>query len=255
METRRTSDLLSYLVKKKQATPKELCTHLHCSISTLRRELLELEKRKLIRRTWGGAILNETTNMEYTYLQREASNIPEKKIISELARDFIAPGMCIFLDSSSTVLHLIPLLVKIPNLIIITNGLRTALKLSECQNESLKIYLTGGEVKLNASTVISNTLDPITSSFRFNAAFLSCRGLDHEGIYEANFNQAQIKKEMMNKAQEIVLLADETKFDSTHFFKIGDYYDYDAIVTNKKPPKIYHRIIEKNDIHLVYPTE
>jgi len=70
--------------------------------------------------------------MEYTYLQREASNIPEKKIISELARDFIAPGMCIFLDSSSTVLHLIPLLVKIPNLIIITNGLRTALKLSEC---------------------------------------------------------------------------------------------------------------------------
>lgn len=47
METRRTSDLLSYLVKKKQATSKELCTHLHCSISTLRRELLELEKRKI----------------------------------------------------------------------------------------------------------------------------------------------------------------------------------------------------------------
>ena len=105
METRRTSDLLSYLVKKKQATSKELCTHLHCSISTLRRELLELEKRKLIRRTWGGAILNETTNMEYTYLQREASNMREKTIISGLARDCIAPGRCNYKVSRSTVLH------------------------------------------------------------------------------------------------------------------------------------------------------
>ena len=56
----RLNDIMEFLSKKKQASNKDLCQHLHCSISTLRRDLLKLEERGAIKRTHGGAILTKT---------------------------------------------------------------------------------------------------------------------------------------------------------------------------------------------------
>lgn len=254
METElRLNDILDFLGKKKQASNKDLCQNLHCSISTLRRDLLKLEERGVIKRTHGGAILTTPTNTEFSHVFREASNIKEKRIIAELAQDFIGPGMCIFLDSSSTVQQLVPLLKTIPNLVIITNGLKIALELNEGQNETLKVFIIGGEVKTNSSAVISNTYESVFNSFQFNLAIFSCRGVDSDGVYEASFSQAQVKKEMMDKSKQTILLVDDTKFDSSHFFKIGDFKDYNALITNLEPSKDYLEIFEKSDLEVLYP--
>ncbi len=161
-----------------------------------------------------------------------------------IAKDFVGTGMCLFLDSSSTVQQLIPSLIKIPNLVIITNSLKTASLLSESNNESLKVFIVGGEIKMNTNSVIPSNQDPIFDSFRYDLAFFSCRGMDEEGIYEANFSQANLKKEMMQRAKQKILLVDDSKFDSSHFFKIGNYSDYDAIITNQEPRAIYPKLIE-----------
>ncbi|MGM0124765.1 hypothetical protein IGI37_002159 [Enterococcus sp. AZ194] len=253
MENTREKEIMSYLSKHKRATHQQLCQELHCSLSTLRRDLIQLEKKRTIQRFRGGAILSETSNNEYSDSYRTTINIQQKKVIGELVRDYIRPNMCLFLDSSSTVYQLIPYILEIPNLIIITNGLKTALKISETDNGTIKAYMTGGAVKLNTSSVISNNLDLINSSFRFDIAFFSCRGLDYEGVYEASFSQAQMKKSMMDNAKLKILLADSSKFNSTHFFKIGTFTDYDVIVTNDKPNSQYNQICEENNIDLVYP--
>ncbi len=184
---------------------------------------------------------------------REASNIKEKRIIADLAQDFIASGMCIFLDSSSTVQQLVPLLKSIPNLVVITNGLKIALDLSEGKSEALKVFIIGGEVKINSSAVISNTYESLFNSFQFDLAFFSCRGLDLEGVYEASFSQAQVKKEMMKKSKQTILLIDHTKFDSSHFFKIGSFTDYDALITDCEPKQEYLTVFDEQDLETVYP--
>lgn len=249
----RLNDILDFLSKKKQASNKELCQILHCSISTLRRDLLKLEERGAIKRTHGGAILVTPTNTEFSHMIREASNIKEKRIIADLAQDFIASGMCIFLDSSSTVQQLVPLLKSIPNLVVITNGLKIALDLSEGKSEALKVFIIGGEVKINSSAVISNTYESLFNSFQFDLAFFSCRGLDLEGVYEASFSQAQVKKEMMKKSKQTILLIDHTKFDSSHFFKIGSFTDYDALITDCEPKQEYLTVFDEQDLETVYP--
>lgn len=251
----RLNDIMEFLSKKKQASNKDLCQQLHCSISTLRRDLLKLEERGAIKRTHGGAILTKTTNTEFSHIIREASNIKEKQIIADLAQDFIAPGMCIFLDSSSTVQQLVPLLKTIPNLVVITNGLKIALDLSEGKSEALKVFIIGGEVKINSSAVISNSYESLFDSFQFDLAFFSCRGLDREGVYEASFSQAQVKKEMMKQSKQTILLIDYTKFGSSHFFKIGDFLDYNALVTNCEPSKNYLATFDDHGLDIVFPYQ
>jgi DeoR/GlpR family transcriptional regulator of sugar metabolism len=249
----RLNEIMDILSKKKQVSNKELCQKLHCSISTLRRDLLKLEERGVIRRTHGGATLITSTNTEFSHFIREDSNIKEKQIIADLAQDFIASGMCIFLDSSSTVQQLVPLIRSIPNLVVVTNGLKIALDLSEGQHESLKVFITGGEVKMNSSAVISQKDKSFFDSFQFDLSFFSCRGVDLNGVYEASFSQAQVKKEMMQKSKQAILLVDDSKFNSSYFIKIGRFSDYDTLVTNREADMDYLEIFEKNKLEIIYP--
>lgn len=244
---------MDLLRKKKQASNQELCQHLHCSISTLRRDLLKLEERGLIKRTHGGVILISPTNTEFSHIFRQASNIREKQQIADLAQDFISSGMCVFLDSSSTVQQLVPLLKAIPHLVVITNGLKIALDLSEGSNDDIKVFIIGGEVKINSSAVIGHINDSILNSFQFDVAFFSCRGIDTHGVYEASFSQAQVKKEMMKKAKQTILMTDHTKFNSSHFLKIGDFTDYDVLITDCCPKNEYLPLFDAKEIELIYP--
>lgn len=248
----RSEEILNLLRQKKKLSNQQLCQTLHCSVSTLRRDLVRLEARGLVKRTYGGVMLNVTTNNDYASIYREGSSTKEKKIIADLARDFVGPGMCVFLDPSSTVLPLCPYLKKIPNLVVVTNGLKNALALSEGENEGLSVFIIGGEIKNNSTAVINSSYDSLFSAFQFDLAIFSCRGIDERGIYEANFSQAKVKKEMMAKAKKTLLLADSSKFDSSHFFKIGDFKDYEALITDKKPPEAYQRICDDSEIELIW---
>ena len=248
----RETEILAILAKKKFMRTTELAESLHCSISSIRRALIALEKQKVVMRVRGGVMLTKESNIEFSHTYREGTNPDKKKQMVALVKDFIGPNMCLFLDSSSTVQQVIDVIITIPNLVVITNSLKTALLLSESNSESLKVFITGGEIKLNSTSVFPSAQDPVYESFRFDLALFSCRGIDADGVYEASFNQANLKKEMMRRAKQNILLVDDSKFDSTHFYKISNYHDYDAIITNQAPEQTYLDLFENKQIELLY---
>lgn len=236
IQEERLTDILNILKKRKKISNDELASILYCSPSTLRRDLIKLENQKLIRRVFGGVVLNITSTNEPSFDYREANQIHEKKEICEIARDFIGDGMCIFLDSSSTVQQLIPLIENISNLVILTNGIKVALSISDMNDESIKAFVLGGEIKRNSSSIVGTDFSScFIDQFNIDLAVFSCRGLDHNGIYESSLSQARIKQELLKKSKKSILLADHTKFNSTHFFKVADISSYNSIITNKKP--------------------
>ena len=170
----RLDDIMAFLERKRQASNSELCALLHCSTSTLRRDLLILENEGLVKRVHGGVFITGTINIEPAHVYRESENIQKKRAIAEISRDFIGSGMCLFLDSSSTVLQICYLLNDIHNLIVLTNGLKTGLELAQANNDSLKVYMTGGEIKHNSSSVIGTNFFEDIKSFNINLAICSC---------------------------------------------------------------------------------
>ena len=60
-------------------------------------------------------------------------------------------------------------------------------------------------------------LSILINNFHADICFMSCRGLDRFGSYEANYNQALLKQQMIANADLTVLLADSSKFNTSHY--------------------------------------
>ena len=84
---------------------KCLAQTLHISPSSVRRDLSALEKRGLIRRSYGGATLCDSNKIAIPFLSRMQENKREKKRIATLAARLVKEGDVIFVDASSTVVY------------------------------------------------------------------------------------------------------------------------------------------------------
>ena len=98
------------------------------SEATVKRDLIELEKKGLVRRTRGGAMIIDNQKIDLPYLMKiiNFNEQDNKHKLAEKAKDLINDDMVIFIDSSTTTLHLIKMLAKFEGLQIITNGVLTA---------------------------------------------------------------------------------------------------------------------------------
>ncbi|MDD4796548.1 MAG: DeoR/GlpR family DNA-binding transcription regulator, partial [Eubacteriales bacterium] len=233
VRSQRHETILNLLRTKKHLSMQDLSATLFCSPSTLRRDLIELEKMGLIHRQHGGASLALGANIEYSSAFRETEHVAAKEAICALTRDFLANGMAVFLDSSSTVLRMCPILEQYRNITVVTNGIRTALQLNE--SATVDAYITGGHLKKGSTSLVGQLSASFLDGFRADLAILSCRGIDTQGCYEADQDQASIKQHMMRNAKTTLLLCDSSKFERTFFYKLAAFSQFDAVISNDLP--------------------
>lgn len=234
--TDRRNQIINILNIRKRISMKELEKLTFLSTSTLRRDLIYLESQGILKRRHGTAILNSQNTIELSHNIRESENRSEKRIMADIAKDFIGPGMCIYLDSSTTVYELCPHISTIDHLIVFTNGLNTGQRLAEFANPTMKIFITGGEIKHRSASVINHDIEnTLLNHFRIDLAFCSARGIDENFVYEASLSQALSKKNVIEKSHESILLVDHSKFHQTGFFKINSLDRYRAIVSDELP--------------------
>lgn len=248
----RKEQIVTLLRKHKKLENSELQKELFCSPSTLRRELIQLEKEGLIRRYRGGVVLEVERNHVISTDYRENVMIQEKELIADIASTFIGPGMSIFIDSSSTVKALIPYLSSLFNLVIVTNGLKVAYELLHVCQEDTKIYMIGGEVIKDAESVIGEYGNMFLELFQIDLCIFSSTGIDPAGIYEANFSQALFKKKIMALADRSLLLADYTKFGKKHAYKFSELSSFEYIITDRQPDQPYLDIVSNTGTEFLF---
>ena len=120
----RTNSIKQILSKKNSVTVSELSLMFDVSGETIRRDLQKISSEDpTIVRVHGGAY-RLTTDGEPPYNFRQSSRIGEKKRIAARCFEEIEDGDFLFLDSSSTALHLSKLIAASGlNLTVITNSL------------------------------------------------------------------------------------------------------------------------------------
>ena len=215
------------------ATVEQLCENLFVSGATVRRDLAELEAARLIRRTWGGAILLEGSASEDPLALRENQNVLAKQMIAGEACMHIRDGMTVFLDSSTTAYALARLLDRFSNLRVITNGLKTSWLLSNYRN--IAVMCTGGTLRENTKSLVGQaTLDYI-AHLNADAAFMSCRGFGPEnGASEASEDECAIKRLYISNSRHCYLLSDTTKLNEDYLCRIAPLERFTAVITENK---------------------
>lgn len=227
----RIEQIRNILYEKKNISVNELCNLLYCSPSTIRRDLLELEKTGLLRRTHGGATLVTNTTTEFSSALRALDNTEAKKYICDLASKFIKDDMSIFIDSSSTLYFITEHIAKHHNIKVITNGLKVATELRYSNN--IDVFLTGGILKSNSLSIIGDYASSFIRDFNADLALLSCKCLNEKGFYEADYQQAQIKKNMIYNSKTKLMLCDSSKFGYSSYINLAKLEDFDYIITNE----------------------
>lgn len=227
----RKQKIMMYLNETKFASLGELVEFLHYSDATVKRDLIELENEEQIRRTRGGAVLIDSEKVDAAYLTKVGNyvNDEEKRRIAERAVTYIEDDMTIFVDSSSTALHLIPYLKKIHGLRVVTNSVLTAALLSE--HTAAEVTIVGGTVTNKKFTVNSVTAVNQLRTYHFDLALLSCRGYDEEkGATENTEGEAVFKQVLKDCTEKIILMVLESKRNKVYFYRSLLPEDIDIVI-------------------------
>ncbi len=212
----------------------DLAVMLHVAEATVRRDLARLAKAGLIRRTHGGAMLLSAETAEIPLGIRVADRKREKNLIGRLAAEMVKDGDTIFMDSSSTILHMVTHLRSRVGLTVITNGLQTALDLSGCQG--IRVFATGGLLREHARSFAGTTAIESIRRYTAGKAFFSCRAVDFElGMTDTDEEEAMIRREMLTCSREGILLADHEKFGDRKPFSICRWDRIHVLVTDRVP--------------------
>lgn len=249
LSVERKNKILNLLRNKKTVTTNFLCDTLFVSQSTVRRDLIEMEKDNLIIRFHGGAMLPPKSTNEQSYTHRGSQYQSEKIVIANMASTFIQDGTSLFLDSSTTINAIIPFLKGFKDLTIITNGLQNALSLSKYKN--LDTVLIGGSIYPGSSSTVGINAYTELSNYIVDFSIMSCKGLDGYAVYEANESQAIIKQKMIKNSQIKLLLCDSSKFNKNFFYKLTDIDTFDYIITDSLPNKKIQQVIENKGVLLI----
>ena len=223
LQLERQQKILDYLKENRKATTNELSELLGVSTTTIRTDLNQMDKEKLLTKTHGGAIykdkthdMTDLTSRAYLFHDRALENKEAKEEIANEAIKLVSDHMCIFLDASSTAYTLGMKLSGFTELTVITNGINLALELKDIPG--VTVILTGGIVT-SASASIEGLL---------GADLLKkIHGLTDFSIYEADLKHMCIKA-----SAKTVDLVDHTKFDTTSISSYASLDDINMVITD-----------------------
>ncbi len=230
----RYEQILDLIEKNGSVKVSMLVKLFNVSIETVRRDLEYLEKEGHLKRIYGGAVLEKVSEKQFTFQTREKEYIDEKKEIVNIAVRFVKEGQSIAMDASTTNLEIAKVIKKkFERLTIITNSLIIASELSDMNKYT--IILTGGILKGDQLSLVGNIAENNIGDFNVDIAFISVSGVSlHAGLTDQYLDELMIQKKMVEIAQNIIVLADSSKFDVVCLQKISDLDKINMIITDSK---------------------
>lgn len=249
----RRNEILAKLQQEKRVLVNDLSQIYNVTEETIRRDLEKLEKEGLVKKAYGGAVINESLNVDLPYNVRKKANIKSKQIIAEIVSSLIENNEHIMIDASSTISYVAKYIKTKKNITLITNSIEVIVELSDIIGWN--IMSTGGLLKEGSLSLVGSQAEKMLTSFHVDKAIISCKGIDLEnGFTDSNEIDAQIKKLMLKAAKQKILAIDSTKLDKVSFTQVGDFSDIDIIVTDKEPKQIWKQKLKANNIKLYYKS-
>ena len=248
----RQNQIIELLKEKKVIQVSQLAKQFYTCESTIRRDLQKLEKMRLIKRTYGGAVLREGLNAEIPLSVREREQADAKNEIGRLAADLVEDGDSIIMDSSSTTFQMLKYLKEKKELVIITNGLKTAAAAGRELNA--RVYCTGGSLRENSSSLIGSDAGQFIRRRAVQKLFFSCRAVSSKlEAMDVSDGEAGLREVMRESAAESYLLCDQTKFGKTALNVICSLKEVDALITDQAPSPEYSEYLSANAVRLIHP--
>ncbi len=228
----RRRQLLEYVKRHGAANVVELSESLYVSEATVRRDLLELERRGQIERTHGGAVpVHAGMTFEPHYIDKAKLQAKAKRAIALEAARMVKDGDVVILDSGSTTHALAMALREKMNLTIVTTDVKVAYDLSS--HTSMDVIVVGGRVRPQLYAIIGHFAEHNLADVHANLAFVGADAISIEaGVTNATLEEVPVKRRVIRAADRAVLIADHTKFDRVSLARVAPLNEFHHCITD-----------------------
>ncbi|MEN9224062.1 MAG: DeoR/GlpR family DNA-binding transcription regulator [Thermostichus sp. DRC_bins_24] len=234
----RQQHILDQIQKKGSISVADTAVTLKVSEMTVRRDLMELEKRGLLQRRHGGATLLTAQLLDdlYSWETRVRYNVEAKVAIVRAALSLISEGDKLVLHSGTTVALLARMLRGYGSLTIATNSILTMEEL--LGSPQVEVILTGGILNPDLKQLAGPLALQSLNSIRADKVFLSCSSISTQGglFFTSAMDEVALEQASIRNCREAYLLVDHSKFQRSDFWVIGQLTQLKAVITDAGIP-------------------
>ncbi|NLG99123.1 MAG: DeoR/GlpR transcriptional regulator [Chloroflexi bacterium] len=248
--TERLERIVDFIESRKSITVAEVASEFSIGMTTARRDLDTLADQGKIQRVHGGAMALPKAPPEPPALYRTQEQAVEKQKIGRLAAALIEDGDTVFLGAGTTVMEVARELVNRRDLTVITNSLLVINTLAEAPG--INMVVLGGFFRSSEKSFIGHMTEQALAEFRAAKVVMGVRAVDVElGLTEEFPPEAQTNRAVLKIGQQVIIVADHTKFGRVAGAFIAPVTAVNIMVTDSNTPQEYIQALEAQGVRVI----
>jgi DeoR family transcriptional regulator, fructose operon transcriptional repressor len=244
--------LLELVRDRRFASLPELAERLAVSESTVRRDLDQLEESGAARRIHGGVLYTGSSPKLPHFDVQEASGWDRKRAVAAAAVPLIEDGDTILLDGGSTTYEMARLLVG-RSLHVVTTSLPVANLFASDGNSDL--VMIGGNICPRSGVARGPYTNRMLAMVRVRKVIMSVAGIHDEGFFNNDLLLVETERAMMEAADEVIVVADSSKFGHQSLTHLCPLDAVDHIVADHEIPAEWPEKFRAAGVDLVVAGE
>jgi DeoR family transcriptional regulator, aga operon transcriptional repressor len=248
--------MLAEIQEREYVRVGELSDRFGVSEMTVRGDLDALAARGKVHRVRGGAIPRLIPRQEQPFEDSISTFAAEKVAIGQAAAALIGDGETVLVDVGSTAAataRAIAARTELDDVVVFTNGLKTALEL-EPASPRITVVVLGGTLRPLQHSLVDPLATLILDQISVKTLLLGCNGVDAVGgVTNINLPEAEVKKRMLSVAARRVVLADGSKLGRVEVARLCTIDDVDMVITGRSAdPAVVDALRERGcDVRVV----
>jgi DeoR/GlpR family transcriptional regulator of sugar metabolism len=211
---------------------EQLAERFDISLMTVHRDLDELEAQGLLRKSRGIATALPNSLVESSDVFRGGQQIHHKRALAEAAITFIEPGQAVFLDDSTTVQQITPLLPSRAPLTIITNFLTNIAEINKMTG--ITLVSLGGTYHNWCSSFMGRMTTTNIELLRADVFIMSTAAITDDICFHQSPETVDTKRAMFDVSAKRILLADHTKFEKRALYGLAKLTEFDHVIVDSE---------------------
>jgi DeoR family ulaG and ulaABCDEF operon transcriptional repressor len=215
---------------------KQLCQRLDASSATIRRDLERLESQGMIERVRGGARLKDGGKSTASdglvgapFEQNKTRHAEQKAAIGRAAAKLCTRGEAIIIDGGTTTFQMCSHLEGL-ELQVLTNSLHIVNAL--LPQPGARVSVPGGAIFREQNIILSPFEDDGINRYHASKLFMGAAAVGAKGLMQADVVLIQAEQKLMDRADQLIVLVDSSKFRASASFVVCDLDDIDVVITD-----------------------
>ncbi|WPO76839.1 DeoR/GlpR family DNA-binding transcription regulator [Flavobacterium sp. KACC 22761] len=240
--------IMTKLNEDQKVVTTDLALALDLSEDTIRRDLNELDSKKLLEKVYGGAVQvsEKSANIFDIYISEEE----QKKHIVTKALSLLRDDQVIIMSGGSTNLVFAKLIPADLKATIYTYSLPIAMQLS--QHPNIDLIFIGGKMQKNAMVTIGMDVIQVVSKIKADICFIGASSINiKQGLTEIGYEISIVKKAMIEASDKVVSMFSSDKLDTKMPHGVCELTKLNTILTDLDPNDAKLEEYRKSGVHIL----